>query len=261
MKTTNNIPTFVISIASDDDQLEYWGEIQGASFEDVEADIQALANELGETLYVCEPGTDWTEEVHPEGKWSVAIEYRDGSQWIGLENVGEYDSEKQAETAAADTVSAVEQGQDCEPGEYRVTLTAPDGTETREECSYDPAQDVLDDATIVLEDEGEYTTYKAGITDDGNYFRTYQNGGSRGAHSRQQGDGRWDTRADGIQEITLTEMIDDIIERENVSLLDALRFLAEKHPSECADDLAEKYASESGRNAAALLDALIKATL
>lgn len=55
--------TFIINISGDGDDLEYLDQIEGEDFAAVEAEIRNMAREKGETLYVCEEGTDRWEEV------------------------------------------------------------------------------------------------------------------------------------------------------------------------------------------------------
>jgi len=57
---------FIISTSGEGDELDYHDEIEGESFDEISAELQAMANERGETLYICEEGSDRTEEVEPE---------------------------------------------------------------------------------------------------------------------------------------------------------------------------------------------------
>lgn len=58
--------TFIINISRvDSDDLEYFDEIEGESFDDVEDEIREMATARNETLYICEEGTDRWRQVAP----------------------------------------------------------------------------------------------------------------------------------------------------------------------------------------------------
>lgn len=57
--------TFIINISGDGDELEYLDQVEGEDFESIEGEVREMATKEGETLYVCEEGTDRWEEVSP----------------------------------------------------------------------------------------------------------------------------------------------------------------------------------------------------
>lgn len=55
--------TFIINISGDGDELEYLDQIEGEDFAAIQDEVREMAEEKGETLYVCEEGTDRWKEV------------------------------------------------------------------------------------------------------------------------------------------------------------------------------------------------------
>jgi len=172
----------------------------------------------------------------------VSSEYRSSGNWLSTDYASEtFDALDDAVTAA-DGASSGYYG----PGEYRAVVT---NTETGEEVheyewKVDPEQDKFDEATWLVNDEGEYSTTSYGINDEGEYLYTCQNGGSSGAHSRQEGDGRWSNMADEVKEITLSELIKALMAAEGGEIMDAVKRVAKAHPSKSEDDLVLDLADE-----------------
>lgn len=176
-----------------------------------------------------------------ETKYTVSIDYRDSGNWLETGDPSESFDDLDEAKESADGA----EGGDYGPGEYRAIVTDEDGDEVyRHEWRVDPEQDKFDAAKWLVEDEGEFSTEYYGIGEKGEYLHTIQNGGSRGAHSRQEGDGRWNEMADEVEEIELKELLKAIISNDGGDILDAAKKVADAHPSESLDDIILAVADE-----------------
>lgn len=173
--------------------------------------------------------------------YTLSIDYRDCGNWLETGDPSSTFDDLDEAKAAADAADEGDYG----PGEYRAVVTDDDRDEVYTyEWKVDPEQDKYDAATWLVEDEGEYSTASYGIGENGEYLYTSQNGGSRGAHSRQEGDGRWSNMADEIEEISLVQLLGALISHEGGDVMDAVKVVAEAHPEKMADDLILEIANE-----------------
>lgn len=201
--------------------------IQDVTVEEIEEDIQQQVQDFAEDTA---PGTIVTEEM----PYTVDISYRDSGNWMptGDDREDFYDFSE-----ACDYAKNAENG-DYDDGEYRARVRSAAGDiEYTHEWRVDSNQDELESAIWLIEDEGEYTTEYYGISEDRETFLySDQNGGKQGAHSSQEGDGRWSDMADGIEEINLEDIIRAFIDR-GYSLAEAAQKIAEHHLTYSVDDI------------------------
>lgn len=175
------------------------------------------------------------EALVEPASYTVSYEYRACGNWLGTGDPAEFFDDEDAAIAAAD---AMDSG-DYSEGEYRATVHC-EQTEEKihvNEWEKDPAAEVADATTWLVEEEGEFTTEKWGVSADGKYVHQDENGGSRGAHSRQEGDGRWSQMADAVDEITLDELARAIIESEGGDIINALVAIAKAPAASAMADL------------------------
>lgn len=147
--------------------------------------------------------------------------------------------------AALEAADSAKDG-DYSDGEYCATVQDEDG-DTVHTCEWrvDANQDDLDAATWLAQEEGEYDTKKWGISGDGNPVSTIQNGGSSGAYSAQEGDGRWSEMAAPVEEIGWGDLVSAIIAATGDSAEDVLRSIADAHPDHDVADVF-RLATEDG---------------
>lgn len=173
-------------------------------------------------------------ETETETTFRVVVECREGGNWAEIDEETSYhDSLEDAEAEMAQQISTLSgEGNEFGPGEYRVTITDDDGNEIdSEDCIYDPTKDRLENADVLLTEVGEFSTLIIAADSEG-FFRMEKNGGTQGAISRQEGDGRWSEMEKGIEEL---------------SLIEAIRALAEENGFSIAVDIVAKHGDCQGR--------------
>lgn len=105
------------------------------------------------------------------------------------------------------------------------------------------------DMTLLAESEGEFCTVRI-MTDGEKFYRIDRNGGSKGAHDRTDGSGRWIESYPDPEELTPAEAIDWLVEGDSdfsgMYTTDAVELIVEK--SDWAkDDLIREAGKEIGR--------------
>jgi len=179
------------------------------------------------------------EEV--EENYSVKIEYRAMGNWMDSGGDSEdFDNLDEAKEAAegADTGEYSE-------GEYRATVTDNKGaTLHTHEWKVDTNQEKFDGATWLATAQGEHSTSYYGISEDGEWVKTEQNGGSHGAYSAQEYDGHQSNMADVVVEITLVELLKALISSEYCGLLEAVKIVEKAHDKKNVTDLILEIAKD-----------------
>lgn len=86
------------------------------------------------------------------------------------------------------------------------------------------------------EDEGEWSTDHCGVK-NGQWYRWATNGGSRGAHDRTDGSGRWIERYDEPTPIKPTEALDWLVKHAGMDIDDALDAMVDADSEHTKADL------------------------
>lgn len=90
--------------------------------------------------------------------------------------------------------------------------------------------------------ELEFSTLIIGLDDEG-IFKTKQNGGSKGAYSRQESDGRWSQMAEGLEKLSLVEAVREIGNAKECTFSEAIDIIAEASTQD-RDDIIRKIADD-----------------
>lgn len=115
--------------------------------------------------------------------------------------------------------------------DIEVTIEDQDGnTVHTESFQHSVAQSQQEDMDETWEDKGEFTTDHLGVKDD-KWFVWESNGGTRGAHDRMDGSGRWIESYEEPQEVSLKNAHEWLVKNAGMDTDEALDTM-EEHDSE-----------------------------